>query len=118
MSEDNPYAPPKIDLTGIDDVLPDAGLADRGTRFVAAFVDGIIGICYGLPAPLPAGALDGYIAAGQEPPFPLTITIAGKPRSSFAWLPRDPWLSSHVEGPDCRKDAHGHSDCRLARKCS
>jgi hypothetical protein len=36
MNEDNPYAPPSIDLKGIDDILPDAGLADRGTRFVAA----------------------------------------------------------------------------------
>jgi uncharacterized RDD family membrane protein YckC len=75
MSEDNPYAPPKIDLTGFDDILPDAGLAGRWTRFVASFVDSFIAYCYGLPI-LYLFGFWGYIAAGQLPPFLLTIATS------------------------------------------
>jgi uncharacterized RDD family membrane protein YckC len=75
MSEDNPYAPPSIDLNGIDDILPDAGLAGRWTRFVAAFVDSFIAMCYGFPILYLLGFWR-YIAAGQQAPFLLTIALS------------------------------------------
>jgi uncharacterized RDD family membrane protein YckC len=75
MNEDNPYAPPTTDLTGFEDILADSGLADRGTRFVAAFVDGIIGICYEFPILFGMGYWK-YLSARQEPPVVLTIAAS------------------------------------------
>jgi uncharacterized RDD family membrane protein YckC len=60
---------------GIDDILPVAGLAGRWTRFVASFVDSFIGMCYGFPILYLLGFWR-YLAAGQEPPFALTIALA------------------------------------------
>ncbi len=75
MSDDNPYAPPMTDLTGFEDISGDALLADRGTRFVAAFIDGIIGVCYALPIVFVLGDWK-YIAARQNIPFYLTAAGA------------------------------------------
>jgi uncharacterized RDD family membrane protein YckC len=83
MNEDNPYAPPKIDLAGIDDAPPNAGLADRGTRFLSAFLDGCLGLCYGLPILYLVGYWP-YLAATQEPPF--SLTLAGSAISFVCFL--------------------------------
>lgn len=48
MSDYNPYAPPQADLTGPDYSRPEElELADRGTRFGAAILDGLV---MGIPA--------------------------------------------------------------------
>jgi uncharacterized RDD family membrane protein YckC len=48
MSHDNPYAAPQAEIGAILDA-PETPLADRGTRFVAAFLDGLISLAYSLP---------------------------------------------------------------------
>ena len=75
MSEDNPYAPPISDLTGVVDFMGDTELAGRWTRFVASFVDGIIGLCYAIPILYMLGTFS-YIVAKQQPPHLLTIAGA------------------------------------------
>jgi uncharacterized RDD family membrane protein YckC len=75
MSEDNPYAPPISDLTGVVDFMGDTELAGRWTRFVASFVDGIIGLCYGIPILYMLGYFE-YAVARQQPPFLLTFAMA------------------------------------------
>jgi len=75
MSEDNPCAPPMADLTDIEDFKRDTGLAGRWTRFAASFVDGIIGLCYGMPILFALGYWD-YLATRQQPPFLLTAGAA------------------------------------------
>jgi uncharacterized RDD family membrane protein YckC len=77
MNDDNPYAPPKAKLTNFEE---DFGfgyveLAGRWTRFVAAFVDGLIGIVYAFPIIFLLGIWD-YISKGQNPPFLLLVASA------------------------------------------
>jgi uncharacterized RDD family membrane protein YckC len=72
MSVDNPYTAPEAEL--IRDPEPTGpALADRGTRFVAAFLDGIIGMVIGIPLLFVLGEWD-YVMKGQQPPFRLVIT--------------------------------------------
>ncbi len=59
MNDDNPYAPPKaVDLTVLDEDLGNVVLARRRTRFVAQFVDTLIGFVYILPINYLLGAWD------------------------------------------------------------
>ena len=71
MSSDNPYAAPEAEL------IPErkrsiSQLADRGTRFVAAFLDGLIAIAYAVPIAYFLGTFD-YVSKGVNPPIGLLI---------------------------------------------
>jgi uncharacterized RDD family membrane protein YckC len=73
--EENPYAPPKADLTEPIMVPRDSELARRSTRFVAAFVDGLIGLAISIPMMIKLGIWDS-ISRQQTPPLGLTILAA------------------------------------------
>ena len=49
MSEDSPYPPPVIEVTGNEHISPGDRLADRWTRLNAALIDGFISMCTGSP---------------------------------------------------------------------
>ena len=72
MSVDNPYAAPEADLTVIKEAATDGDLADRGTRFVAAFLDSLIGIAYAAAHHLPAGNMALH-EPGRNPPIGLSL---------------------------------------------
>jgi uncharacterized RDD family membrane protein YckC len=72
MSMDNPYAAPEAELIGEPEPTGPA-LADRGSRFVAAFLDGIIGGVIGIPVIVALGEWD-YMVKGQLPPFGIVLT--------------------------------------------
>ncbi len=80
MDDENPYAPPKAALVLEKESSGHDQLAGRWTRFCAAFVDGAIGLAYGIPVTF---LLDiwGYIARGQQPPMGLLIAA-----NAFAFL--------------------------------
>ena len=75
MSVDNPYAAPEADLTVIKEAASDGDLADRGTRFVAAFLDSLIGIAYAAPIIYLLGIWD-YMIRGENPPIGLSLASA------------------------------------------
>ena len=64
----NVYETPKANVV-IDSDPGVEALADRKTRFVAAIVDGIIGLIIGLPFMFIAGPYLGYEEIGQQPSF-------------------------------------------------
>jgi uncharacterized RDD family membrane protein YckC len=67
MSMDNPYAAPLAEIhTTVESGDPQ--LADRGTRFVAAFLDGVIGLACSLPLMYSVGFFDST-PAGRNVPF-------------------------------------------------
>lgn len=72
MNADNPYAAPEADLTVTEEVSTAGELADRSTRFVAAFLDGIIGLVCNVPLLYVLGIWK-YSAEGQAPPLGLTL---------------------------------------------
>ena len=72
MSIDNPYAATEADLTVIKEAASDGDLADRGTRFVSAFLDGLIGIACGLPITYLLG-LWSYMSRGETPPIGFSV---------------------------------------------
>jgi uncharacterized RDD family membrane protein YckC len=67
----NPYAPPRAIVTDVQDPARDIVLADRGTRFGAAMVDGLI-FCAMVYVPLflifRAGVSAAGFAAGRPDP--------------------------------------------------
>jgi uncharacterized RDD family membrane protein YckC len=76
MSDPNPYAPPKADLSFFKDFVPDAELARRLTRLAAAFVDGIISLAYAIPL-MYLLRVWTYVTRQQEPPFLLIAASSG-----------------------------------------
>ena len=75
MSFDDPYAPPRADLTRRHDAEDDPELARRLTRLAASFLDSIIGMALAFPLMYVLGTWD-YIQRGQNPPFQLTLAGA------------------------------------------
>jgi uncharacterized RDD family membrane protein YckC len=73
MSHDNPFAAPEAEIGTIPEFTP-FNLADRGTRFVAAFVDGLIGIVFTLPLMYAFGFFNTPQAA-QNVSFTSTIGL-------------------------------------------
>ena len=70
----NPYQPPQSDLSGNDDEQSrQTELATRINRFIAAFIDGIIGMIIAIPFWLASGAWE-LIRSGNA--LPLTYTIS------------------------------------------
>ncbi len=67
MSSENPYAAPEATLIP-ERKRSDSELADRGTRFVAAFVDGLIAIAYAVPIAYLLGTFE-YVTKGVNPPI-------------------------------------------------
>jgi len=73
----NPYAPPRSMVTDVLDPAGEVILADRGTRFGAAMVDGLIfsAIVY-LPAFLIFGAIPGFTGGyGRPDPTPALLIV-------------------------------------------
>ncbi len=72
----NVYAAPKADLEIIGD---DAVLAERKDRFLAAIIDGVIGLLVGLPIVFLAGPYLGFDGLGSQPGYQYLIpaTIFG-----------------------------------------
>lgn len=70
----NPYQTPKSGLSGSESGQAQEGeLATRGTRFLAALVDGIIGLLLAIPFWLTSGA---WIYFRAERHLPYTYTLA------------------------------------------
>ena len=75
----NPYAPPQATVHDVADPHAPTALADRGTRLVAAFLEGIV---FAVMVYLPAlvGILVGQALVGaelgSESPFPLVVGMA------------------------------------------
>jgi uncharacterized RDD family membrane protein YckC len=72
-SHDNPFAAPEVDLTPPIPKKKNSPLAERGTRFVAAFLDGFIGLLLSAPILYAFGFFD-YLSKQQ--PFPLERVVA------------------------------------------
>jgi uncharacterized RDD family membrane protein YckC len=72
MAEENPYAAPEVSLSLEEEWHGGVKLANRGTRLVAALLDGIIGMIFGFPL-LYAFGIWNYVAQGQQPPLGLMI---------------------------------------------
>ena len=70
MNQDNPFAAPEADITPQVRVekRKKSPLADRGTRFVASLVDGIVNMLYGLPILYAFGFFD-YLGRQEQLPF-------------------------------------------------
>jgi uncharacterized RDD family membrane protein YckC len=75
VSLENPYAPPQTDLTDPLVAPEPTELADRGTRLVAAFVDGILDLIASLPLMHFLGFFDA-IKTQQTPPLRIGV-LAG-----------------------------------------
>ena len=75
MSSDNPYAAPQADLTDRYVPPPDSELATRGSRFVAAMVDGLIGSSITFPL-LYATGVWATLARREEVPFGKLLGIS------------------------------------------
>ena len=74
----NPYAPPRSMVTDVRDPAGEIVLADRGTRFGASMVDGLIfsALVY-LPAFLIFGAIPGFTAGYGRPDPTSGLVIVG-----------------------------------------
>ena len=70
MEQNNPFLPPKANLEegGQDSVE----LASRGQRLLAAIVDAIIGMAFGIPLMFLMGTWSS-VKTGVQPPWPLLL---------------------------------------------
>ena len=66
MSQDNPFAAPEAEI-GVIPEYTETRLADRGTRFAAAILDGLISIVFSLPVMFALGFFNNLQARRTSP---------------------------------------------------
>ena len=74
MTQANPYQPPEAKLVD-ESAQTGIVLAERGQRFAAAIVDGLLGLAIGVPIVFALGTID-YVRRGATPPFSLLLAGA------------------------------------------
>lgn len=72
MNDANPYQPPEASLTDERTGQGEAAMATPRQRFIAAVLDGIIGMVLVFPLISAAGMFD-YAEQGETPPFLFTL---------------------------------------------
>ena len=87
MPEINPYAPPRSDLgMDMEDLVTGEDLATRGSRFVAAMIDGMCNLVIAIPLLWAFGFYDGFPGRTLSPLDMFFPTVVG-----FA-----AWIAIHI----------------------